>query len=139
MADVKRMKKKAALMVRRTVQDERVHRHVADASGGLRKAYRRASRKGGAEAVEDRKLYGHVRQAAASGAAALRIVSAPEPKPKRRGRKLLLALAAAVAAVAAVRKRRAGDDGPRAYDDRPAEPVEPGREADGAAPTPSHA
>jgi hypothetical protein len=138
MADTKRMKKKAAPMVRRTVQDERVHRHVADAAGGLRKAYRRASRKGG-DAVEDRKLYGHVRQAAASGAAALRIVSAPEPKPKRRGRKLLLALAAAVAAVAVVRKRRAGADGPRVYADRPAEPVEPGREAHGAAPTPTHA
>jgi ferric-dicitrate binding protein FerR (iron transport regulator) len=139
MADTKRMKKKAAPYVRRTLNDERVHRHVADAAAGVRKAYRRASRKGGAEAVEDRKVYGYVRQAAASGAAALRIVSAPEPKPKRRGRKLLLALAAAAAAVVAVRKRRGGADGPRQYDDRPAEPVEPGREAHGAAPTPSHA
>ncbi len=138
MADTKRMKKKAAPYVRRTLHDERVHRHVADAAGGLRKAYRRASRKGGG-AVEDRRLYGHVRQAAASGAAALRIVSAPPPKPKRRGRKLLVALAAAVAAVAVVRKRRAGAQGPRDYADRPAEPVEPGRESHGAVPTPSHA
>ena len=108
----KKKAKKAAPYVRRTLQDERVHRHLSDAAEGLRKAYSRAARQPGAKAVEDKKLYGHVRAAAASLSAALGIVRQPEPKK-----------------VAA----RRGGDGARDYSSaRPSEPVEPARAAQAA-------
>ena len=71
----KSKKQKAAPYVRRTLEDKRVHRHVADAAASVHKAYLRASRRGGAEALEDKKLYDHVRGAAGSLRAALGIVS----------------------------------------------------------------
>ena len=43
--------------MRRTLEDERVHRHLSDATAALSKAYRRAARQPGAKAVEDKKLY----------------------------------------------------------------------------------
>ena len=70
--------------MRRTLEDERVHRHLSDAAAALRKAYSRAARQPGAKAVEDKKLYGHVRGAAASLRAALGIVRQPEPEPPKR-------------------------------------------------------
>ena len=121
---------KAALYARRTLQDKRVHDHVADAATALRKAYGRASRRGGAQAVEDKKLYDHVRGAAGSLRAALGIVSRPEPQPKRRGRKLV-AIVVLVGTAGFVAKRRAssGATEARDYSDRPSEPVEPARAA----------
>ena len=62
----KKKAKKAAPYVRRTLEDERVHRHLSDAAAGLSKAYRRAARQPGAKAVEDKKLYDHVRGALGS-------------------------------------------------------------------------
>jgi len=121
---------KAALYARRTLQDKRVHEHVADAAASVQKAYRRASRRGGAEAVEDKRLYDHVRGAAGSLRAALGIVSRPEPQPKRRGRKLVLVLVVVGAAGLVAKKRVfSGGGEPRDYSDRPAEPVEPARAA----------
>ena len=80
----KKKAKKAAPYVRRTLEDERVHRHLSDAAAALRKAYSRAARQPGAKAVEDKKLYGHVRGAVASLRAALGIVREPEPEPPKR-------------------------------------------------------
>ena len=81
--DNKKNKKarKAAPYVRRTLEDERVHRHLSDAAAALSKAYRRAARQPGAKAVEDKKLYDYVRGALGSMRAALGIVSEPEPEP----------------------------------------------------------
>ncbi|MGZ4278730.1 MAG: hypothetical protein ACXVVU_18920 [Solirubrobacteraceae bacterium] len=122
---------KAAPYVRRTLQDERVHRHVSDAAEGLRKAYQRAARQPGAKAVEDKKLYAHVRGAAASLSAALGIVRQAEPAPpKRRKRKAMtvLVLVGTVGFAAKKSASRRGGDGARDYSGaRPSEPVEPAR------------
>jgi hypothetical protein len=120
---------KAAPYVRRTLEDKRVHDHLADAAASVRKAYRRASRRGGAEAVEDKKLYDHVRGAAGSLRAAFGIVRQPEPEPpKRRGRKVVLVLAVVGAAGLVAKKRLSKDGAPREYSaERPDEPVEPAR------------
>jgi hypothetical protein len=132
----KKKAKKAAPYVRRTLQDERVHRHLSDAAEGLRKAYSRAARQPGAKAVEDKKLYGHVRAAAASLRAALGIVAEPEPEPpKRRKRKALtvLVLLGSAGFVAKTVAARRGGDAARDYSGaRPDGPVEPARAAQAA-------
>jgi hypothetical protein len=125
--------RKAAPYLRRTLNDERVHNHLANAAGALHKAYDRASRRGGAEALEDKKLYDHVRGAATSLRAAFGLVSEPEPKPKRRGRKLLLIVAVLGAGAFVAKKKLSGSDDARDYSDRPAEPVEPAAQAPQAA------
>jgi hypothetical protein len=108
-----------------------VHRHLSNAAAGLSKAYRRAARQPGAKAVEDKKLYEHLRGAASSMRAALGIVSEPEPEPpKRRKRKAMTVLVLAGTASFAAKKviSRRGGDGARDYSgERPAEPVEPER------------
>ena len=114
--------------MRRTLEDERVHQHLANAAAALSKAYRRAARQPGAKAVEDKKLYDHVRGAAASIRAALGIVSEPEPEaPKRRKRKAMtvLVLVGTVGfAAKKVASRRGGDEGTRDYSgERPDTPV----------------
>ena len=122
--------RKATPYVRRMLEDERVHRHLSDAAQAARKAYRRAAGQPGAKAVEDKKLYDHVRGAAASIRAALGIVREPEPEPpKRRGRKLLtVAVLAGTAGFAVKKVMSRGGDGARDYSDaRPSEPVEPAR------------
>ena len=127
----KKKAKKAAPYVRRTLEDERVHRHLSDAAAGLSKAYRRAARQPGAKAVEDKKLYDHVRGALSSIRAALGIVGEPEPEPpKRRKRKVMtvLVLAGTAGYVAKQVASRRGGDGARDYSgERPGEPVEPAR------------
>jgi len=131
----KKKARKAAPYVRRTLEDERVHRHLSDAAAGLSKAYRRAARQPGAKAVEDRKLYDHLRGAAGSIRAALGIVSEPEPEPpKRRVRKAItVAVLVGTAGLAAKKFRSRGGDGERDYSDaRPSGPVEPARAAQAA-------
>ena len=127
----KKKAKKAAPYVRRTLQDERVHRHVSDAAEGLRKAYRRAARQPGAKAVEDKKLYGHVRAAATSLSAALGIVRQPEPEPPKRRKRKAMTVIVLVGTVGFAAKKvasRRGGDGARDYSGaRPSEPVEPAR------------
>jgi hypothetical protein len=124
----KKQAKKAVPYLRRTLEDERVHDHIADAAAALRKAYERASRRGSAT-VEDKKFYDQVRESAGSlRAAVLAIGKPPEPEPKRRGRKVLIVVVLAAAAGVVIAKKRATDSaGHRDTRDRPAEPVEPGR------------
>ncbi len=125
----KKKAKKAAPYVRRTLEDERVHRHLSDAAAGLSKAYRRAARQPGAKAVEDKKLYDHVRGALASLRAALGIVSAPEPEPPKRRKRKAMTVAVLVGAAGFAAKKvaaRRGGDGARDFSgERPSEPVEP--------------
>lgn len=124
-------KKKAAIYLRRTLHDQRVHRHLSDAAEGLRKAYLRAARQPGARAVEDKKLYDDVRAAAASIGAALRIVRRPEPKPPMRRKRKVMTVALLVGTGAFAAKKvaaRRGGDAVRDYSaQRPVEPVEPAR------------
>jgi hypothetical protein len=125
----KKKGKRAAPYVRRTLEDERVHRHLSDAAAGLSKAYRRAARQPGAKAVEDKKLYDHVRGALASLRAALGIVSEPEPEPPKRRKRKVMTVAVLVGTAGFAAKKvasRRGGDGPRDYSgERPGEPVEP--------------
>lgn len=130
----KSKKQTAAPYVRRTLQDKRVHNHVADAAASVHKAYRRASRRGGAEALEDKKLYDHLRGAVGSLRAALGLVSEPEPKPKGRKRRIAT-VTVIVGAVGLVAKRKlsSSDEGSRDYSSaRSAEPVEPAPTAQAA-------
>ena len=131
----KKKARKAAPYVRRTLEDERVHRHLSNAAAGLSKAYRRAARQPGAKAVEDRKLYDHLRGAAGSIRAALGIVSEPEPEPpKRRVRKAItVAVLVGTAGLAAKKFKSRGGDGERDYSAaRSSGPVEPARAAQAA-------
>jgi hypothetical protein len=134
--DKKKKTKKAAPYVRRTLEDERVHRHLSDAVAGLSKAYRRAARQPGAKAVEDKKLYDHLRGAAASIRAALGIVGEPEPEPPKRRKRKVMTVAVLVGTAGFAAKKlasRRGGDAARDYSaQRPDEPVEP-------APTPQAA
>ena len=119
--------------MRRTLEDERVHRHLSDAAAALSKAYRRAARQPGAKAVEDKKLYDYVRGALGSMRAALGIVSEPEPEPpKRRKRKVMTVAVLVGAAGFAAKKivdRRGGDDTRDYSAARSSGPVEPARAA----------
>jgi hypothetical protein len=96
------------LALRRLALDEEVQAHLADAVVHLREAWRRAAHRSPAHAVEDKKLYARIRQAAISIARALKLL-APEPEPpKRYGRKLVGATLVAGAAGALLIKRRRG-------------------------------
>jgi uncharacterized membrane protein YccC len=132
----KKKAKKAAPYVRRTLEDERVHRHLSDAAAALSKAYRRAARQPGAKAVEDKKLYANVRGAAASLRAALGIVSEPEPEPPKRLKRKALTVLIIVGTVGFAAKkvaaRRGGDDTRDYSAARPSGPVEPARAAQAA-------
>jgi hypothetical protein len=135
-SDKKKKAKKAAPYVRRTLEDERVHRHLSDAAGALNKAYRRAARQPGAKAVEDKKLYDHVRGAAASLRAALGVVSEPEPEPPKRLKRKAFTVAVLVGtagfAAKKVTSRRGGDETRDYSGARSSGPVEPARAAQAA-------
>jgi hypothetical protein len=62
MANRKRPKTKAAY-IRRLPENDYFHEQLHDAAAALSKAYRRAA-KGRSQAVEDKRLYGHLREAA---------------------------------------------------------------------------
>jgi hypothetical protein len=132
----KKKAKKAAPYVRRTLQDERVHKHLSDAAEGLRKAYSRAARQPGAKAVEDKKLYAHVRGALASLRAALGIVREPEPEPPKRLKRKAFTVAVLVGtagfAAKRIASRRGGDDTRDYSAARSNGPVEPARAAQAA-------
>jgi ParB-like chromosome segregation protein Spo0J len=95
------------LALQRLALDEEVQEHLGNAVVQLREAWRRAAHRPPARAVEDKKLYDRIRQAAISLARALKLL-APEPEPpKRRGRKLLaLTLVACGAGALIIKQRR---------------------------------
>jgi ferric-dicitrate binding protein FerR (iron transport regulator) len=85
--------KSAQTYARRLLEDEYVQEQLRKAAGGLRAAYDRA-RKERAQAAEDKRLYGHVREAVTSIRNAAIALQRPKPKPKRRlGRVAVLACA----------------------------------------------
>jgi hypothetical protein len=75
--------------VERLIGDEHAQEQIGDGAQRLGAAYRRARMLRSQEAVQDEKLYNHVREAAASLAeAARRVAGKPKPEPKRRPRRL---------------------------------------------------
>jgi ferric-dicitrate binding protein FerR (iron transport regulator) len=88
--------KSAVPYARRLIEDKYVQEQIRNAASGVRGAYDRA-RKQGSQATDDKRLYGHLRQTAASIQRAMTALQQPKPKPKRRVRKLVI-LGAAVGA-----------------------------------------
>src|SRR3954451_12705895 len=90
------------------VEDEDVQQQLRNAATRLREAGQRFSHLRGAEAVEDKKLYDKVREAATSLARALKLL-APEPEPpkkKQRGLQLVVLVATAGAVKLILNKSR---------------------------------
>ena len=101
----------AGVYLQRLVEDDYVHEQITEAISRLHKAYRRADRKKGAKAAEDKKLYEHVRAAAGSLRRAGTALQRKPPKPKHRGRKVAAAAALAAGAVLATRKLASSEQG----------------------------
>jgi anti-sigma factor RsiW len=105
------LKNNAGPYLQRLVEDDYLHEQITEAVSRLNKAYRRAERKKGAKAAEDKKLYAHVREAAASiRRAAMALQRKPPPK-RRRGRKLVVGAVVGAGAVVAARKLTASPAG----------------------------
>src|SRR4051795_7004423 len=80
-------------VIRRLLDDDTIHEHMAEAGAGVRDAYRRARRLPPAKAVQDKTVYDRLRQAAGVAPPAPgRPLGKPEPKPKRGGRRVLALL-----------------------------------------------
>jgi hypothetical protein len=102
----KKPSKPAIHYVQRLFEDEYVQGQLRDAAGGIRSAYDRISKKP-ARAAEDKRLYGHVRQAAISIRRALLALRRPEPEPepKHRFRTAVVAVAVVGASILIISKR----------------------------------
>jgi hypothetical protein len=116
-------KAKSALpYARRLLEDEYVQEQLLSAAAALRTAYGRA-RKQRAGAAEDKKLYGHVREAATSVRRAMSALQRPTPAPKKRRLRKAAILAFSVGGsvwlTAKLGKRQAAP----AQADEPAAPV----------------
>src|SRR5215218_7562552 len=88
---------KPSAVLERLIDDDYLHEQVATGASRLRRAYVRSRRVTKRQAIQDERLYDHVRVAAgALTEATRRAIGKPEPKPepKRRGRRLLLLAAA---------------------------------------------
>jgi hypothetical protein len=80
---------RATAVIERLIEDEELQRQLAAGGARLRAAYLRGRAVRRQEAVQDKKLYDHVRSAAGSLAEATRrIAGKPQPEPKRRWRRL---------------------------------------------------
>src|SRR3954454_7577900 len=76
-------------VIRRLLEDDYIHEQLADASAGVRGAYRRARRLPPEKAVQDKQLYERLRSAATGITQAGRhALGQPQPEPKR-GKKVL--------------------------------------------------
>jgi hypothetical protein len=108
MAKKTKQAKSAIPYVQRLAEDDYIQGQLRNAAGRLRDASARARRKRG-RAVEDKKLYANLSEAATSiRKAASRLQR--KPKPQRRGRKV--AAAAVVVSGAALLWRRKASDQP---------------------------
>jgi hypothetical protein len=80
-------------VVERLMEDQYLQEQLGAGAAAARAAYRRARAMRGQRAVEDKKLYDHVRRSAAAlTEAARRAAGKPKPKPKRRWRRLPVVL-----------------------------------------------
>jgi len=104
--NAKKQKDQAKFALRRLAEDEEVHAHLRTAAIRVREAWARASGRPGSKAVEDKKIYDKVREAATSLThAGQKLQRKPEP-PKHRGRNAALAAAGAGGAAYAFKRRR---------------------------------
>jgi hypothetical protein len=107
----KKQKDQAKFALRRLSEDEEVHAHLRTAAIRVREAWARASKRPGAKAVEDKKIYDKVREAATSlTQAGQKLTRKPEP-PKHRARNAAFVAAGAGGAAYAFKKRRESSAG----------------------------
>jgi hypothetical protein len=91
-------------VIERLVDDDYVHEQLGAGVDRLGAAYRRARTLRREEALQDRRLYDHVRVAAGSlSEAARRALGKPKPKPTKRRRRAVPAVLILVAVGALVR------------------------------------
>jgi len=94
-------------VIRRLLEDDYIHEQLADASAGVRGAYRRARRLPPEKAVQDKVLYERLRTAAAGITQAGRhAFGKPEPEPERGSKLLALTVLGATVAVVVWAARR---------------------------------
>jgi hypothetical protein len=93
------------LALERLLRDEEVQGHLRTAATRLQEARARATARRPSKAVEDKKLYGKLREAATSLTHAGRSLRAKPEPPKRRGPKLVLVAAVAGGTALALKKR----------------------------------
>jgi len=85
-----------AAVIERLIEDDYLQEQIATGGERVLAAYRRARAMRAEDAVQDRKLYDHVRGAAgAITESAQRLLGRPEPEPPRRWRRLPVVLAGA--------------------------------------------
>src|SRR4051794_41910031 len=116
-------------VIRRLLEDDTIHEHMAEAGAGVRDAYRRARHLPPAKAVHDKTVYDRLRQAAGGATAATRrALGKPEPKPKRGGRRppALFVVAATRAGVVWAAKRDRQRPAPTPAPAPPPPPPPPG-------------
>lgn len=107
----KKQKNQAKFALRRLTEDEEVHAHLRTAAIRAREAWARASGRPGSKAVQDKKIYDKVREAATSlTQAGQKLQRKPEP-PKHRGRNAALVAAGAGGAAYAFKRRRSNAAG----------------------------
>ena len=78
----------AVRYIRRLAQDEYAKEELRHAASRVGEVYARIAKKRG-RAVEDKKLYSNLREAAISIRNTITTLGRPKPEPKRRGRKLI--------------------------------------------------
>ena len=115
------------------VEDDDVQKHLRNGAGQARDAWQRVARLPGSKAVEDKKLYDKVRNAAIELARAVKLLE-PEPEPRKKRRGLQLAVVAVTAGVVAliVKQSRSSegavDGDPQGQSDRVPQGAGPERE-----------
>jgi ferric-dicitrate binding protein FerR (iron transport regulator) len=131
-------KAKSALpYARRLLEDEYVQEQLRNAAGGLRAAYGRV-RKQRAQATEDKRLYGHLREAATSIRNAATALQRPKPEPKRRLRKVaVLAGAVGASALLTVKLQKQRKPPAQAYSAAGPQTASTGGDASGPSPSPT--
>jgi hypothetical protein len=104
-----------ARVLDRLIGDDHVQEQIGHGVQRLGAAYRRARMLRSQQAVQDKKLYDHVREAAAAlTEAARRLAGKPKPEPERRPRRLpAVLILAGVATLVRVmhRQQQAAADG----------------------------
>jgi hypothetical protein len=94
-------------VIRRLLEDDYIHEQLAEASEGVRGAYRRVRRLPPQKAVQDQAVYDRVRQAVTGVVQAGRAaVGRPEPEPTRGSRLLGALVLGATGAVTVWAARR---------------------------------
>lgn len=102
----KKQKEHAKFALRRLTEDEEVQAHLRTAAIRVREAWARASGRPGSKAVEDKKIYDKVREAATSLTQAGQKLQRKPESPKHRARNAAVVAAGAGGAAYAFKKRR---------------------------------